>query len=331
MISPKKILLAICIVLAGVLALAFLFRLSPAVAWKVKHRRAENRLRCWVKVVNQDGKAVEGYKCEVVADCIPTWPFSRPKVKKDILETGPDGEFEYDSKRAVSFVVIGYWDSQWKLNPQHLMQRAHFGVSPLEHARAKSCDPINYPGSKRNPYVIHVFSVGSPQRLLYWNHQMKLASPGNWACIEILSGRVWESDKPEGDIAIRDNPFTEENIRGYCLESFVAGKQCGMYPMVDDWGLAPPENSYKTELCADRDWLAIRVRSGAGTAIYYRLLSVATGQYIYGRLAVGGSGRVRDGILECYTNLQGERNLFYKGYTDLFEQKIQDYVTPPVQ
>jgi hypothetical protein len=301
------------------------------VAWKVKHRRAETRLRCWVKVVNQDGKAVEGYKCEVVADCIPTWPFSRPKAKKDILETGPDGEFEYDSKRAVSFVVIGYWDSQWKLNPKHLMQRAHFGVSPMEHARAKSCDPINFPGSKRNPYVIHVFSVGSPQRLLYWKHQMKLASPGNWACIEILSGRVWESDKPEGDIAIRDNPYTEQSSREMCSHTFESGENCSIYPVVDDWGLGPPKEGYMKTLCSSRDWWALRHYVGGRLAAYFIVRDTACGQNLYGRLTVGGSGRVEDGILECYTNLQGERNLFYKGYTDLFEQKIQDYVTPPVQ
>ena len=293
---------------------------------------SQGRMHCWVKVVDQNGKGVPDYQCRVVQEHASWWPFAKNGDIVRIFQTGTDGTFEYKSKGTAGRVFFAYpWGMHWALNPKHLLEQGDRCVYALELQSATRKDPTGYLGSKENPYALHVFTVGPPQKLLYWKKRLKLDAPNNYACVDILSGRVWESKTPEGDIALRDNPFTKDNINGYCLKSFVAGPNCDLYPVVDDWGLGPPESGYKKELCADRDWRALRIRAGGDSAVYYRIQPHATGQLLYGRLLVGGSGRVGDGVLECFTNLQGERNLFYKGYGDWdHEQAIQDYVSPPV-
>ena len=294
---------------------------------------SQNRMHCWVKVVDQDGKGVPDYQCRVVQEHASWWPFSRNGDIVKLFKTGPDGVFEYKSKGSAGRVLFGYdGREQWRLNPEHLVQSNYLTVTSFEFRQAVQRDESHYLGSQDNPFVLHVFTVGPPQKLLFWKNRLKLEVPNDYACVDLLSGRVWESKVPEGDIAMCDNPITEDNIKRYCGISFAAGKNCGMCPVVDDWGLGPPESGYRNELCADRDWRALRIRAGGDYAVYYRIQDHVRGRILYGRLLVGGSGRVADGVLECFANLQGERNLYYKGYTDFDKhQAIQDFVPPPVQ
>lgn len=330
MTRRRRTFISLSVLLACALTLFLLIRVWPLLMMVLTERGSEMSLHCWIKIVDQSGRGISGYKCQIVEDYKPIWPFSSQKSRIRMMETGADGEYEYKSKGAASFVVFGFWDSQWKLNPDHLMQRGHFGIVPREHEEAMRRDPNGFLGSKNNPYLIHVFSIGPARQLLYWECQMNLKDRRNYACVNILSGKMWESKEPEGDIAMKDNPFTDEYVNQQCGHTFYAGQSCSIYPVVDDWGLEPPKNDYKKQLCSSRDWQVLRKYAGGRLAIYFRLNNSVTGNNLYGRLLVDGSGRINDGKLKCYTNLQGERNLFYKGYTDLYDQKIQGYISPPV-
>jgi len=293
----------------------------------------QGRMHCWVRVVDQNGKGVEGYKCRVVEEHASWWPFSEGKDVVRIFTTDKRGYFEYKSRGATGRVFFGYpCNMEWTLNPQHLLDESNLRVPALKLREAKETNPHGYLGSAGNPYELHVFSVGPPQRLLYWDKPARLKNKHDWVCVDILSGHLWESKTAGGDIAVRDNRFTPENIKGYCLQSFLAGPQCSIYPVVDDWGLRPPLKGYRKELCSSRDWLALRKQTYNQTEIYYRL--AVKGRYIYGRLLLFGSGRASDSLYVCYTNLQGRQDLYFKGYESSVMHpgvwKMQDYVKPPV-
>jgi hypothetical protein len=286
-------------------------------------------MHCWVKVIDQNGQSVNRYKVEVTEHGVPLIPFLSSGTSLIVYETQKDGTFEYKSKGMVSLVIFGHWDTQWTLNQQYLLQRSSLGVTSLEYQRGIRENPIGHLGSKENPYVLHVFRVGLPQKLLYWKKRVKLEKEGDYACIDLIAGRTWESTKPEGDVAMADGQYTKEGAPR-CGTRMIAGANCSLYPVVDDWGLEPPDGGYVKELCFGKDWEDKHMRYH-DIQYYYRLQNPSTGKIIYGRLTFGPSPRVDGAQLETYTNLQGERNLFYKGYTDLMDQTIRDYVSPPVQ
>jgi len=291
-------------------------------------------MHCWVKVIDQNGKPVSGYKCQTVQHGSSIWTFISGKSAVRMYVTDTDGEFEYNSYGPASCVVFGYWDNQWKFNPSNLVEASNLAVTSFEHQQGVQHEPNGFLGSRKNPYLIHVISVGPPQKLLYWEKKVRLKEPMNYACFDVLSGNIWENDKPEGDIAIKDNPYTDENIKNQTFQKFVTSKDCAIYPILDDWGLEPPETGYRSELYYDRDWLALRSRAGYTIhGVYFRLNCGPHGNYLYGRLELSGSGRISHEEVKCYLNLQGERNLFYKGYVRDYNPlpgPIQDYISPPV-
>ena len=236
------------------------------------------------------------------------------------------GCLSINRKGAVSLVVFGHWDTQWKLNPQHLLQQRNLAVTSLEYQRGIRENPAGHLGSKANPYLLHVFTVGSPQKLLYWKKRVKLKEMDNYLCVDLLSGRTWESNTPEGDVAMADGQYTEEGAPR-CGTRMIAGANCSLYPVVDDWGLQPPQGGYVKELCFGKDW-EDKHMSYHGIQFYFCYEDTAIGRNIYGRLTLGLSPRVDGALIESYTNLQGERNLFYKGYTDLMDQNIKDFAPP---
>lgn len=321
--TVKNVAIAVAIVIAAFVVLFLLPNLMPG-----------RSIHCWVKVVDQEGNGVSGYKCQTVQHGSSILTFILRKSPVRMYVTNNDGAFEYNSYGHTSCVVFGYWDNQWKYNPSNLVEASNLAVSSFEHQQGIRRDPNGFLGSRKNPYLIHVISVGPPQKLLYWEKKVRLKEPMNYACFDILQGKVWESDKPEGDIAIKDNPFDDENIKNQTFQHYITSKDCAIYPIVDDWGLEPPEKGYKSELNYDRDWLALRTRAGyAVHGIYFRFNSASPRNYIYGRLEFGGSGRISHDEVKCYTNLQGERNLFYKGYVRDYNPlpgPIQDFISPPV-
>ena len=317
----KIFAIAVAIVIAAFIVLFLLPNLMPG-----------RSIHCWVKVVDQNDKGISGYNLRVLEDRASIIPFFSANSMIRFLKSDSEGMIEYKVKGATTGVFFGYdWGNQWRLNPSYLMERSCLKVQMHDYRRAISEKAPGCLGSKENPYLIHVISVGPPQKLLYWEKKVRLKEPMNFACVDILSGKVWESAKPEGDIAMRDNPFTEENIQNNCIQSFVSSKDCSLYPVADDWGIEPPPIGYKSELCKSKDWMKLGKKGGAAIqGIYFRFKNFIYGREYFGRIEICGSGRISDGELKCYINLQGERNLFYKGYTDLLDQKIQDYISPPV-
>jgi hypothetical protein len=290
-------------------------------------------MHCWVKVIDQNGQSVNRYKVEVTEHGVPLMPFLSSGTRLSVFETQKDGTFEYKSKGMVSLVIFGHWDTQWTLNPRYLLQQRNLAATSSAYQRGVSENPTGYLGSKRNPYILHVFTVGPMQKLLFWQRRVKLEKEGDYACMDLLAGRIWESKTPEGDVAIADGLFGKNRELPECFHYVVAGANCGVAPVLDDWGLCPPEGGYQHTLCAPKDWEA-RNWSSNGVQIYYQLKSAKTGVVAYGRLTLGMSPRVQNAEIQTYTNLHGERNLYYNGYNEDpsgYDGVIRDYISPPVQ
>jgi hypothetical protein len=120
--------------LGGILGtLAFLFilsRLWPFIAGSLLQRGMQSKMHCWVRVVDQEDNGVRGYKCRVVEEHAPLWPFSAGKDVVRVFETGDDGSFEYTSKGTTGRVFFGYsWDAQWALNSKNLLQERNLRVT----------------------------------------------------------------------------------------------------------------------------------------------------------------------------------------------------------
>jgi hypothetical protein len=333
MTSKQKAVMALSGLFGAALVIFLLLWLRPFIALWLFQQALQGRMHCWVKVVDQEGDAVSGYKVEVTEHGSGAFPFFSRGARVRMYQTGPDGLFEYRSKGSVSLVVFGHTVKQWRLNPRHLVQPRGLDVTSLAYQRAIRDNSQSCLGSKANPYLLHVFTVGPPQKLLFWKKRVHLEKEGDYACIDLLGGRIWESKTPEGDVALADGLFGTNRELPECLTSVVAGTHCGIAPVLDDWGLCPPEGGYQHTLCAPKDWEA-RNWSSNGIQVYYRLEKGKTGEVVYGRLTLGMSPRVQNAEIHNYTNLQGERNLYYNGYNEDpsgFDGIIRDYISPPVQ
>jgi len=310
-----------------------LVRMLPYFALFLFQQALQSRMHCWVKVVDQEGKAVSGYKVEVTEHGSGAFPFLSRGARVRMYQTGPDGLFEYRSKGSVSLVVFGHWDTQWQLNPKHLIQGRTLSVTALHHRTEIQKNPDGYPGSQKNPYLLHVFTLGRPQRLLYQKVVIKLQDPKRYFCMDILSGKTWESEKPEGDVAMADGFGTAEHPAP-CSVTIKAGPHCEVAPVLDDWGLGPPKDGYSKEICWPKSWRA-RNWSLPGLRFYYRLNRTDSPSVLYGKVKFGLGDQVNGAVIECFTNLQGTRNLYFKGYEKSVSSfdpcQIQDYVSPPVR
>jgi hypothetical protein len=316
--------------LGALLLFAVVTRTWPPLVSFMSRHGLHTRFHCWVRVVNQEGAAVANYKCRVIIRGASFLPSLGGRTVVRDLTTNQDGYFEFSFWRHFDIVFFGQWDSQWRLNPGQLMQTQNIGVTFTEHLVAVEKDPVRFLGSRENPYVIHVFSAGPPQKLLYWEKRVELKETGNYACVDLLSGRVWESATPQGHVALADGLGTPTSPAP-CSIIVKAGVGCALCPVVDDWGLSPPVNEYLSELCWDMDWQERRRWTYNTIQFYYRIESPQKERELYGRLSLGLSPRVSGANMQSFTNLQGERNLFYKGYADLGNNHaIQDYVLPPV-
>jgi hypothetical protein len=289
------------------------------------------QLHCWIRVVDQHGQGVEGYEIEVVEDGMLMLPNFLASTQVRQLQTKKNGVLEYKARGGVDRVIFGHWGSQWRRNSEHLMERQNLAVGAHEVQSAARKDPTGYLGSRDNPYLIHVLSVKQPRRLLYWDAAIGLADPHGYLCVDILSGRTWESPEPGGDVAIIEDGRRPGDEAPHCYVHMVGGPHCNLYPVVDDWGIEPPEGGYTRELCDDRDWPSKRRGYSGPTQFYYHIQEEKTARQLYGRIKLGPAPGGNGARIENYTNLQGERNLYYKGYTDLLDQKILDFVSPPVQ
>jgi len=402
----------VAIISAGLFFALFIFyvllRLFPLLLISMLQIGMQSRMHCWVKVVNQNGRGIGGYKCRVVEEHAPFLFFWRGKDVVRIYETSDDGFFEYKSRGPTGRVFFGYdCPVQWRLNPRHLMQSHPLCVTSLEYQRSRregarkifgatrktvdiapgdreACQ--GYLGSRENPYIIRVWTVCAPHdvrywkqvhtrsliidvpispqeydraieqwmkkgevlsasgklecygiappwKLLYWKCPVILQDSTDYVCMDILSGKTWESEKPEGDVAMADGFGTAEHPAP-CSVTIKAGPHCEVAPVLDDWGLGPPKDGYSKEICWPKSWEWPGKQWGVpGLWFYYRLERNGAPNVIYGKILLP-IGRVNGGKIECFANLQGDRNLFYRGYVqscDSLPGDIKEYVSPPVR
>lgn len=287
-------------------------------------------MHCWVKVVDQNGHGIKGYKCRVVEEHSSWSPFSSNGDIVRVYITGGDGSFEYKSRGTTGRVFFGYpFDMEWTLNPLHLLEQKNLAVYAFRLKEARENNPSDFLGSARNPYILHVFSVGRPQKLLYWYKRTHIAKEDDYACLDILGGTISERKTPQGDIAIRDISSHSE-----CEMRFIAGNDCALYPVIDDWGLEAPESQYMKSLCWAKDWMGKKRQAYNRIQVYFRLSKRVGGKTLYGKIDFGASSRIDDATIQCFTNLQGKRSLYYDGYIDSMRTykfgQIKDYVSPPV-
>lgn len=307
------------------------------------HQKDYNReIHCWVKVVNQDGEGVKGYKCEVVYSKGTRWLFSQPKTEIKIYHTGEDGFFEFYSKGWTETVYLGNgWNRHWSMNPANLINfQSWLVVYYSEMQAAISKNPHEWLGSKRNPYLLHVFSLGAPQKLLYSKATIKLENKEHYICIDILKGTTWESNSPEGDIAmaeylieIPDKYFPNIPMHQPAID-FIAGRNCELAFVQDVWGLQPPMDGYSKKVRWPEEWNTNR-EPLIDIRLYYRLIYLNNKPNLYGVLRLGPFMKLDNSVMECFTNLHGERNLYYKGYEGSrlnlsYPAIIQDFASPPI-
>lgn len=343
MSSPARTALIVLLGLvgAGLLVCLFLW-LMPYFLIILFQQGAQAPVHCWVKVVDQNGSGVRDYNCRIVEEHASWWPFSRSEDRVRNFQTGENGLFEYQSKGRSGRVFIGYpIKTQRELNPRHLLDDRYLSISALHQQSEMEKTPTGSLGSKENPYLLHVFTLGPPQRLLYNKAVIMLQNPKDYFCMDILSGKTWESQKPEGDVAMADimydvpgqDAFGNKNPPAPGVK-ITAGPHCEICPVLDDWGLGPPEAGYTKEICWPKSWEP-RHYSLLGLWFYYRVTKLNDPSALYGKVKFGVREKVDGAVIECFTNLQGERNLYFKGYEkSVFTTdpgQIADYVSPPVQ
>lgn len=329
----RKIVIAV-VALAGCVALVYgCLLLMPFFLMILFQQTAQAPMHCWVKVVDQNGSGIQNYNCRVVEEHASWWPFSRNEYRVRNFQTGENGLLEYQSKGRVGRVFLGYpIKTQMELNPRHILDDRYLDISVVHQQSEMDKNPAGFLGSKENPFLLHVFTVGPPQRLLYNKVVITLRHPRDYFCMDILSGKTWESQDPEGDIAMADGFGTAESPAP-CSVILKAGPNCELCPVLDDWGLGPPKEGYTKELCWPKCW-APRGASLVGIRFYYRITRKASPNVLYGKVKFGVREKVDGAVIECFTNLQGERNLYFKGYEkSVFTSDpapIEEYVSPPV-
>ena len=335
MASRVRIAVIFSASVAAVTALIYGFlRLMPYLMLVLAQHAAQAPIHCWVRVVDQDGNGVQGYSCRIEEEHASWWPFARGKDRIWNVKSGEGGYFEYRSKGATGRVFLGYpYDLQWRLNPEHLLQTRNLSVIALHQQTEVKKNPSSYLGSKENPFLLHVFTLGPPQRLMYNKVAIMLKNPHEWFCMDILSGKTWGSERPEGDIAMADG-FGTRGHPAPCIVTIKAGPNCDLFPVLDDWGLGPPIEGYSKEICWPKSWEP-RHYSLLGLWFYFRITRTGSPDVLYGKVKFGVREKVNGAVIECFTNLQGERNLYFKGYEKsvfTFDPcQISDYVSPPVQ
>jgi hypothetical protein len=333
MASRARAFVLVLLGLAGAVALIYLFLLlMPYLMVVLVQQAAQAPMHCWVKVVNQNGRGIPNYNCRVMEEHASWWPFSRNEDRVRSFQTDENGLFEYQSKGQAGRVFIGYpIKTQRELNPRHLLDDRYLSISALHQQSEIEKNPTGYLGSKENPYLLHVFTLGPPQRLLYNKIVIMLKDPKDYFCMDVLTGKTWESEQPEGDVAMADGLGTRENPAP-CIVTVQAGPNCELSPVLDDWGLGPPKDGYSKEICWPKSWEP-RHYSLLGLWFYYRIARSGSPNLLYGKVKFGVREKVNGAVIECFTNLQGERNLYFKGYEkSVFTTdpcQIADYISPP--
>ena len=273
------------------------------------------RMRVWVKVVDQNDNPVPGYQLHVGGWAARLIPIGEERGVGYWIATDADGLALFDSGKKVTRVFLGdAFSGEGLKNLNYLASQENLTLSCSEidatderQSRAKG----DWRGKDRErPLIVKVFKHGPPQRLLRWDHhESAICQEDSYVSVDFLKGVMWQSEQPEGDMSWR-------NTSGVNEAEIVAGAGAGVQPVLDPYVVEPPQSGYMKSLQYPGDWGG---KLGRGLVYFY-----CRNKLCYGYMHWGGTA--------CFAivNLDGERNLYYRGYPQTDQYNMKDFISPPV-
>jgi hypothetical protein len=280
----------------------------------------QSKTQLRVKVVDQYSQPAVGYNIVVTEGRESLNPFVLGGIfESQWFTTDENGIFLYKSKGRARTIGIGDHRAEIERNEKFFPgESLRFSVAALKemdiYSKSESHNIIN------NQITVKVVKLPPPGRLLFFQRKLALEDEKNYVCINVIEGKVWEAAEPQGDISmVKDNVSIK-----------IFGKKgWGIIPIAkDSFEIMPPEEGYRGNIVWKKDFNP--------TKDVYDLLKFyfhSETENIYGKIESGGGWKYQKWY--CYANLEGERNLYYKGFRDekLYGRdvlKIQDYISPPV-
>lgn len=304
----------------------------PYALISVLQHSAQKKIDKWILVVDQNNKPVPSYSVAITEWSPAILPLWQPNSRNVFKETNSYGLLHYESAGRVTCASIDNHIYQRVHNPSFLWgDSMQIGQNKVYYAYGYRHQE-EYLGSESQPGVLRVFRSGFPIRLLYSWHKISGIKKSQYWCVDILSGKAWADDRPMGDISLKDTE-DESNAEGPYASKYLqykAGMRCELAPRLDRWGIVPPEEGYVKELYWPAEWAGY---NGNDLQCYYRIARKGHNGYYYGVIWLAARW-IKDGIpIECFTNLQGDRNLFHRGYygwIDTYPRDRGSYISPPI-
>jgi hypothetical protein len=299
--------------------------------WKVM--APTGRMKVWVKIVDQYGIPVKGYKLKIETTSPAIIPFSKPRYGWLWIESDENGMIYFDSKKKISLAYFGTGlDELAHKTPGYLPARGHgpaISYNDLygnRHEERQEGAENAMPDAPNHPIIVTVYKHGPPEKLMFFGDggQTKILNEGDrYVCINITEGKIWGSKTPESDIAVREIPKDEyqklepaESLGGY---EFVAGKGAGIIQVWENYLVECPVNGYREILVFPRDF-----RTANGYATSTKVYFYCRDRKVYGFLDVGWINYERgDAALKYTANVSGSRCLYYDGYPNHPKEKYE--------
>jgi hypothetical protein len=274
------------------------------------------RMRVWVKVLDQGGTPVSGYQFSVGGWKAKLLPIGEAHSIGYWITTDQEGMAFFDSGRRVTRMFFGEnFEGEALKNPSYLgsLEGVTLSCADLAGTGEQSNSP-RWGGlgkDKDHPLLVHVWRHGPPRRLLRWDHHEDGLRPGEqYVSVDFFKGTMWLSARPVGDVAWR-------KLSGVNEAEFIAGAGAGIQPILDYYAVEPPKDGYRQSLHYPQDWSN---NLGRGSVYFY-----CRNRAYYGYMHAGGT--------HCFAliNLDGERNLYYRGYPETDAYNMRDCISPPIE
>jgi hypothetical protein len=265
----------------------------------------------WVKVVDDSGTPISGYKTTIIEVSPPLFPFMKePRRDRKVLVTDAKGIIKEEPNGEVWGVQIGDWRNEMENNDGYFsISRTGIMIGSADHK-----------GSENDPCIYRVDRTDGYANLSYLrNKRGAISKKSNYLCLNVRTGEVTESDMPCGDIAIRHvddkimrQPWPtvgDKSDERSSYEEVLAFTGEGVMPVDQDFFVKGPGSGYKKKLIWPDDWQP-QFTYGGNVRFFFRV-SVPP---IYGYAEISANATHEAYYFSFYANPSGQRGLFYKGY-----------------